>query len=379
MKKLSILGSTGSIGKQTLEIVRQFPNEFKVVGLTANTNIELLKQQIEEFKPEAVAVANFAKADEFKAEIPVYKGLEGLKKIATLESADTVVNSLVGSIGVLPTISAINSKKHIALANKETLVTAGDIVMKAVKENNITLMPIDSEHSAIFQCINCQDINTVKRIIITCSGGAFKNHTKEQLQNVTAEDALKHPTWNMGAKITIDCATLMNKGFEVIEAHHLYKMPYEKIDVILHPQSIIHSLVEFNDNSVIAQHGMPSMKIPIQYALTYPKRLENPGLPRLEFSDLTFKHPDLALFPCLQYAYSAGKAGGSMPAVLNAANEVAVHAFLNSQIKFLDIPNIIKQMMDAHTIIQTPDLDELIDLDNNIRVNAKKLISEAKE
>lgn len=376
MKNIAILGSTGSIGKQTLEVIRKFPNEFKLVGLTTNDNIELLKQQIEEFKPEAVAVGNFAKADELKAEIPVYKGIEGLNKIATLENADTIVNSLVGSIGVMPTINAIKAKKNIALANKETLVTAGDIIMQAVKQNEVTLMPIDSEHSAMFQCLNGENLDTVKRIIITCSGGAFKNKTNEELQSVTKEDALKHPTWDMGDKITIDCATLMNKGFEVIETHHLYNMPYEKIDVVLHPQSIIHSFVEFVDNSVIAQHGAPSMKIPIQYALTYPKRLANPELPKLEFKDLTFKQPDMELFPCLRYAYEAGKAGGSMPAVLNAANEIAVQAFLESRIKFLDIHDIIKKMMDQHTLIEKPDLDQLIDLDNNTKVMTKDAIKE---
>ena len=380
MKQLSILGSTGSIGTQTLDIVKQYPDKFKVTGLTANSNIDLLKKQIEEFKPEAVAVMQKEKADvlEGTVDIPVYAEMDGLIKIAALENADTIINSLVGSVGVLPTIKAIKNKKNIALANKETLVTAGEIVMKEVKDNNVNLMPIDSEHSAIFQCLNGENIDEVNKIIITCSGGAFKNFTKEQLENATAKDALKHPTWNMGAKITIDSATLMNKGFEVIEAHWLYKTPYEKIEVVIHPQSVVHSLVEFNDKSVIAQLGLPDMKIPIQYALTYPKRFET-NLKNLNLADvkeLTFKKPNLELFPCLKYAYEAGEMQGTMPAVLNAANEIAVQYFLQDKIEFLDIPRLIKKMMDEHNIIKNPDLDEILDVDKTIKEKTRKEIEE---
>jgi 1-deoxy-D-xylulose-5-phosphate reductoisomerase len=376
MKTFSILGSTGSIGTQTLDIVKQNPKEFKIAGLTTNKNIELLKEQIEIFNPEAVAVMDEEKADQLKADIPIYKGMDGLKQIAKLQSTDTVINSLVGSIGVLPTIEAIRNKKNIALANKETLVTAGQIVMEEVKKHNITLMPIDSEHSAIFQCLNGEDKKTVNKIIITCSGGAFKNKTKEELKIVTAADALRHPTWNMGAKITIDCATLMNKGFEVIEAHWLYNTNYENIEVLLHPESIIHSLIEFHDHSVMAQLGNPDMKIPIQYALSYPKRLKNnlKSLNLTELKQLNFKKPDFNLFPCLKYAYDAGKTKGTLPAVMNAANEVAVKYFLKDNIKFMDISRLIKNVMDSHKLIKNPDLDQIVEVDKAVKKETEDLI-----
>jgi len=378
MKTLSILGSTGSIGTQTLEIVKNNPNEFKVAGLTANTNIDLLKKQIDEFKPEAVAIMDKEKADLLKEQvnIEVYSGIEGVVRISVLDNADTVVNSLVGSIGVRPTVEAIRKGKNIALANKETLVTAGSVVMEEVKKNNADLMPIDSEHSAIFQCVNGEDIIDVNKIIITASGGPFKSNSKEQMENVTAKDALNHPTWNMGDKITIDSATLMNKGFEVIEAHWLYGIKYDKIEVVVHPQSIIHSLVEFKDNSVIAQLGLPSMKLPIQYALSYPKRLKlnMKKLNLLEVKNLSFEEPNLDLFSCLKYAYDAGNLGGTMPAVLNAANEIAVEAFLNNKIKFMDIPRIIKESMDSHKIINNPDLNTILKIDKDTKENTKKEI-----
>src|SRR3989338_6191632 len=327
MKHISILGSTGSIGTQTLEIVRQFPDEFKIVGLTANKNSELLLKQIKEFKPKAAAIMDKSKVDDLLnfSSCQVYSGIEGLNKIATMQEADAVINSLVGSIGVEPTYNAIRAKKNVALANKETLVAAGSIIMDEVKKNNVNLMPIDSEHSAIFQCLNGEKINEVEKITLTCSGGPFKNLTKEQLNNVTKEDALNHPTWNMGNKITIDSATLMNKGFEVIEAYWLYGIDYEKINVVIHPQSIIHSLVEFHDKSVIAQLGMPDMKTPIQYALSYPNRFSNmnKSLNLEEIKSLDFWEPDVERFPCLKYAYEAGNINGTMPCVMNAANEIA--------------------------------------------------------
>ena len=381
MKLISILGSTGNIGMQTLDIVKNNPSEFKVVGLSANSNIDLLKKQIDEFKPEVAAVMQKEKADLLKerVDIDVYSGINGLIKIATLKNADTVINSLVGSVGVLPTIEAIKSKKNVALANKETLVAAGSIVMDEVKKNNVNLMPIDSEHSAIFQCLNGENIKEANKIIITCSGGAFKKFTKEQLEKATAEDALKHPTWDMGAKITIDSATLMNKGFEVIEAHWLYDMPYERIEVVIHPQSIIHSLVEFKDKSVMAQLGLPDMRIPIQYALAYPKRFETnlKNLDLAEIKELTFKKPDFELFPCLNYAYEAGKTGGTMPVVLNASNEVAVQYFLQDKIKFLDISRLIKKMMEEHNTIKNPDLDEVLDVDKRIKEKTKEIIEKS--
>jgi len=378
MKTISILGSTGSIGTQTLEIAMQHPKEFKIIGLTANSNIELLKKQIKEFRPLAVAVMDREKADILidRTRIEVYSGIDGIIKIAKLDEADTVVNSLVGSIGIQPTYEAIKAGKDIALANKETLVAAGEIIMNEVKKNNVSLMPIDSEHSAIFQCLNGEDINYVKKVTITCSGGPFKNFTKEQFASVTKKDALNHPTWNMGAKITIDSATLMNKGFEVIEAHWLYGIEYDKIKVVIHPQSIIHSLVEFKDNSVMAQLGIPDMKLPIQYALSWPKRFANNSKPLnlAEAKVLEFKEPDFDTFPCLEYAYEAGGIGGTLPAVMNAANEIAVWAFLNDKIRFLDIPKIIKNEMDSYKPIKKPSLKEILEIDGKIKKELKEAI-----
>ena len=380
MKHISILGSTGSIGIQTLEIVRQFPNEFKILRLNTNKNSDLLLKQIKEFRPKAVAVMDGSKVGELKnfSSCQVYLGMEGLKKIAALEDADTVINSLVGSIGIEPTYHAIKNKKNIALANKETLVAAGSIIMDEVKKNGVKLMPIDSEHSAIFQCLNGENINEVEKITLTCSGGPFKNYTKEQLEKVTLQDALKHPTWSMGSKITIDSSTLMNKGFEVIEAHWLYGIDYEKIKVVIHPQSIVHSLVEFHDNSVIAQLGLPDMKIPIQYALSYPKRLSgaSKSLNLAEIKNLEFREPNFEMFPCLKYAYEAGKIGGTLPAVMNAANETAVNTFLDNQIKFLDIARLIKKMMDSHKLIKNPDLNEILEVDKKTKEETKRIIEE---
>ena len=378
MKNISILGSTGSIGTQTLDIVKNNPDEFRVVGLTANKNIELLKNQINEFKPEAVGVMDEEKADLLKqnVDINVYSGIDGIIKIAALNEIDTVVNSLVGSVGVKPTVEAIRNKKNIALANKETLVTAGSVVMEEVKKNNVRLMPIDSEHSAIFQCLNNENVNDVNEITITASGGPFKNYSKAQLENVTVQDALRHPTWNMGNKITIDSATLMNKGFEVIEAHWLYDIPYEKVEVVIHPQSIIHSLVEFKDNSTLAQLSLPDMKLPIQYALSYPKRLplNIKKLNLMEVKNLSFEKPNFELFPCLGYAYDSGNKSGTLPAVLNAANEAAVYAFLDNKIRFLDIHRLINKMMQKHNIIKNPNLNQILDVDKKIKEETQEII-----
>ncbi len=377
-KTLSILGSTGSIGTQTLDIVRRFPDRFKVAGLTCHSNIELLKKQIEEFNPSVVAVYDEEKADLLSVDIPVFKGMEGLLKVASFGETHTVVNSLVGSIGVLPTIKAIENLKNIALANKETLVTAGEIVMKKKEFHKIKLLPIDSEHSAILQCLQGSRISDVNKVTITCSGGAFRDKSKEELLNVMAADALKHPTWNMGSKITIDCATLMNKGFEVIEAHWLYGLPYSNIDVVIHPQSIIHSLVEFKDRSVIAQLGVPDMRIPIQYALAYTERLENSDMPQLNLNDvgsMTFGEPDLERFPCLAMAYDAGIKGGTMPAVMNAANEVAVKYFLQDKVKFMDIPRLIMDMVSAHKITKNPSLDQIMEVDEKVKRETERLIN----
>lgn len=378
MKSICILGSTGSIGTQALEVIKNNPAEFKVKGLACNSNILLLKKQIEEFKPEAVAVFDEEKADELRKEcnVDVYSGMDGLIKISRLDSADTVLNSLVGSIGVKPTVEAIKAKKNIALANKETLVTAGEIVMELVEKNDVELKPIDSEHSAIFQCVQGWNKKDIRRIILTCSGGAFRDKTLEEMRNLKAEDALKHPNWNMGNKITIDCATLMNKGFEVIEAMMLFGVDYDNIDIVIHPQSIIHSLVEFKDTSVMAQLGWPDMRLPIQYALSHPKRFENnlKSLDLVKVSELNFKEVDLNRFPCLKYAYEAGKIGGTMPCVMNAANEVAVKAFLEGKIGFPDIPRLIKEAMDKHKNIRNAELDDILDVDRKIKEETDKLI-----
>jgi len=375
MKIISILGSTGSIGYQTLEIIKQNPSKFKIAGLTTNNNIQLLEKQINKFNPIAVAVMNKEKAEILKSKIniPVYSGIKGINKIAKLNETNTVVNSLVGSIGVEPTYEAITAGKDIALANKETLVAAGSIIMNKAKKNDVKIMPIDSEHSAIFQCLNGEDKKNVKNIIITCSGGPFKNYTKKQMQNVTKEEALKHPTWNMGEKITVDSATLMNKGFEVIETYWLYNIDYSKIKVIIHPQSIIHSLVEFKDNSVMAQLGAPNMKTPIQYALSYPERIQSnlKELNLIKTKKLEFEKPNFKLFPCLKYAYESGKIGGTMPAVMNASNEVAVSAFLKNKIKFMDIPKIVKMTIDKHKPLKNPTLHQILEIDKKIKIETE--------
>jgi 1-deoxy-D-xylulose-5-phosphate reductoisomerase len=384
MKSLSVLGSTGSIGTQTLDVVRQFPNEFNVEALASNCNLELMEKQVLEFKPSNVCLFDEEKADTFRQlalpDVEVLSGMQGLKACCALEKVDTVVIALVGAVGLEPTMTAIQNGKNIALANKETLVAGGDLVMSAVKKWNITLIPIDSEHSAIFQCLNGEDRRTVERIIITASGGAFRDWNREELANATPEHALKHPNWSMGGKITIDSATLMNKALEVIEAHHLYSMPFERIQAVIHPQSIIHSLVEFADSSIIAQVGLPDMRLPIQYALSYPRRLPNPNLKRLNVAncqDLTFREIDEELYPCFTIGVNAGKTGGTAPAVMNAANEVAMTAFLDKKIKFLQISQIVDSVVKAHSVERNPSLRDVLNADAWARNNAQKLISGA--
>ncbi|MBU0647612.1 1-deoxy-D-xylulose-5-phosphate reductoisomerase [Patescibacteria group bacterium] len=379
MKKISILGSTGSIGTQTLDIVRQHPDQYQVIGLSANSNIQALTQQIKEFQPQLVSIGTKELADQLSQEIdiPVHYGMDGLIKIATAPQADTIVTAVVGSVGLLPTSAAIKAGKKIALANKETLVTAGEIIMREVEKNNISLMPVDSEHNAIFQALNGENKQEIKKIIITCSGGSFRGKTLTDLQNVTVDQALNHPTWNMGGKITIDSATLMNKGFEIIEAHHLFQIPYEKIEVVIHPQSIIHSMVEFIDGSIIAQLGPHDMRIPITYALSYPKRL-NLDIPSVDFikqKELTFDKPDTETFKCLEYAFEAGKIGGSMPCVLNATNEIAVEYFLQGKIKFLDIQNTIKKMLDNHQLVANPTIEQIIKIDQETKQATQEELS----
>jgi len=384
MKSLSILGSTGSIGTQTLDVVRQFPNEFNVEALASNCNLELMEKQVLEFKPSNVCLFDEEKADTFRQlalpDVQVLSGMQGLKACCTLQKVDTVVIALVGAVGLEPTMTAIQNGKNIALANKETLVAGGDLVMSAVKKCDITLIPIDSEHSAIFQCLNGEDRRTVERIIITASGGAFRDWNREELANATPEHALKHPNWSMGGKITIDSATLMNKALEVIEAHHLYSMPFERIQAVIHPQSIIHSLVEFTDSSIIAQVGLPDMRLPIQYALSYPRRLPNPNLKRLNVAncqDLTFREIDEEFYPCFKIGVNAGKTGGTAPAVMNAANEVAMTAFLDKKIKFLQISQIVDSVVKAHSVERNPSLRDVLNADAWARNNAQKLISGA--
>jgi len=378
-KKISILGSTGSIGTQTLDVARNL--NIEVVGLAVDKNIDLLEKQIIEFKPSAVAVNDKELAKVLKEkvkdkDVQVYSGLEGIIKIATMDEADTVVTSMVGIAGLMPTIEAIKAKKNIALANKETLVTAGAIIMREAKKNGVNILPVDSEHSAIFQSLMGNNKTAVAKILLTASGGPFRKKNKKELEQVTVEEALKHPNWDMGCKITIDSATLMNKGLEMIEAKWLFDMEPEKIEVLVHPQSIVHSMVEFIDGSVIAQLGSPDMRLPIQFSLTYPERVENnfPKLDLLKIGRLTFEEPDYEKFPCLGLAFRAVKCGGSMPAAMNAANEEAVALFLNRKIGFADIPRIIKRIMDMHDAHSNPDIEKILEIDLWARNTVKSIL-----
>lgn len=381
-KIISVLGSTGSIGTQTLDVVAQAGN-ISVQGLTANTNIDLLEQQIIRFKPLKVAVMDENKAAELKGrlrdlnlEVDVLSGIDGLAEVATLPEIDTVVTSVVGMIGLIPTLRAIEKGKHIALANKETLVTAGEIVMEKAKEKGVMIYPVDSEHSAIYQCLRGNESEPIHQIILTASGGPFRLKTKQELENVTVADALKHPNWDMGKKISIDSATMMNKGLEIIEAKWLFGLEIEQIKVIIHPQSIIHSMVEFKDATVMAQMGNPDMRGPIQYALNYPDRKEG-HVKRLDFNvynTLTFEEPDSIKFPCLAYAVEAIKIGGTMPCVLNAANEVAVTAFLDEEISFTTISKLIHDTMESHICINKPTLEEILASDKWAREFCRKKV-----
>lgn len=369
MKRICILGSTGSIGKQTLEVVDNL-STIQVVGITANTNIDLLERQIRKYGIKKVAVMDKEAAQKLKGnckdlDIEVYEGIDGLIKIATLECADLVVTSVVGMVGLRPTVAAIKLGKDIALANKETLVTAGDIIIKLAKENDVNIFPVDSEHSAIFQCLQGNDLKEVNKIILTASGGPFRGKDEEYLKTVTLKDALNHPNWSMGQKITIDSATMMNKGLEVIEAKWLFGLDIDQIQVVVHPQSIIHSMVEYKDGSVIAQLGEPDMRVPIQYALTYPSRVEN-NFPKLDFSKLdklTFENPDYQTFKCLQLAYDSMSVGGTMTTVLNAANEKVVELYLKGKISFTDIPDIIDKVLKNHKVILDPSIKDILDVE----------------
>lgn len=374
MKKVVILGSTGSIGTQTIEIINKNPERFKVAGLSAGSNWKLLARQTWMLRPRAVALEDESRLLDFKKavrglKVEVLSGKDGLLSLVDQSGADIFMVAIVGIAGLVPTIKAIKKKVRIALANKETMVVAGNLVMKLIKENQAEIIPVDSEHSAIFQCLRAQESKYLSKIILTSSGGPFKNYPKKKLASLTAKDALKHPTWKMGKKITIDSATLMNKGFEVIEAKWLFGVNLDKIKVVVHPQSVIHSLVEFKDGSVLAQLALPDMRLPISYALFYPQRAElNFSKLSLEKSSpLTFMKPDIKLFPCLGIAYEAARLGGSSPVVLNAANEAAVELFLKNKIGFLDIPGIIKKELKAHRFIKSPGLEEILSLDRKVR------------
>lgn len=369
MKKIAVLGSTGSIGTQTLEVVRE-NQDIEVTALAAGGNIALLEEQIREFQPKIACVFEVEKANELKEQIrdldvKVVSGMEGLVEAAAETDAQIVVTAVVGMIGIRPTIAAIQSGKDIALANKETLVTAGHLIMPLANEHNVSILPVDSEHSAIFQALRGNDKKEIEKILLTASGGPFRRKKQEDLLEIKVEDALKHPNWAMGRKITIDSSTMVNKGLEVMEAKWLFDVELDQIQVVVQPQSVIHSMIEYKDGAVMAQLGTPDMKLPIQYALYYPKRRYLPG-ERLDFwklSRLDFEQPDLDTFYGLQLAYDAGKTGGSMPTVYNAANELAVAKFLNREIKYLEIIEIIEDCMNAHRVIDHPNLDEILDVE----------------
>lgn len=374
MKNIVILGSTGSIGTNALEIIRNKKEEFNVIGLSANSNHKLICEQIEEFKPKYVSIGTEEGKriiEEKFSEVKVYVGREGLKKLGQIEEMDIILVAVIGAIGIEATSEAIKLGKRIALANKETMVAGGDYINKLLKENpKSEIIPVDSEHSAIFQSLMAGKKSQVKNLIITASGGTFRGKKLEDLKDVTVEQALKHPNWSMGRKITVDSSTLVNKGLEVIEAHQLFGMDYDKIKVVIHPQSIIHSLVEYDDNAVIAQLGVTDMKLPIQLAFTYPDRIQNNCLDTLDLlkvGNLTFEAPDREVFKGLDLAYRAGRIGKSMPTVLNAANEIAVDLFLNKKIKFLDIYKIIKKAMDNHEVEEIDNLDSILRIDQATR------------
>ena len=366
-KRIAILGSTGSIGTQSLEVIDQNPDAFEVEVLTANNNTDLLIQQAKKYQPNVVVIANKEKYPLVlealqNEDIKIYAGEEALAQVVEMETIDLVLTAMVGYSGLIPTYNAVKAGKNIALANKETLVVAGEIITKAAREKQVDLLPVDSEHSAIFQCLVGEYMNPIEKIYLTCSGGPFRGKSLGELQNVTVDNALDHPNWDMGAKITIDSATLMNKGFEVIEAHWLFGLPAEKIDVIVHPQSIIHSIVQFEDGSMKAQMGLPDMKLPIQYAMGFPQRIPN-KFPRFNFFDyptLEFETPNTKIFRNLALAFEAMNAGGNMPCIVNAANEVVVDAFLKQKIKFLQMPEIIEKAMERIDFIKNPGLEDLI-------------------
>ena len=379
-RNIAVLGSTGSIGRNSLEVIKGLPDRFRVTYLTANKNTDLLAQQIRIFKPRGVVVLDENRASALKNQmngsVEFLTGVHGLKEVVRRDDVDIVISSLVGFAGLEPTIEAIRHHKTVALANKETLVAAGQLITALLREYGVQLIPIDSEHSAILQCLQGEDPARIARLILTASGGPFLNKPLQEFESITVDQALHHPNWQMGRKITVDSATLMNKGLEVIEAHWLFGLPAQKIDVVIHPQSIIHSMVEFVDGSVKAQLGIPDMKLPIQYALTFPDRFPMNG-ERLSFPKLqsmTFSEPDRNKFRCLQLAYDALSRGGTLPAAMNAANEVAVEAFLTKRITFKRIPEVIENAMTTHKTISSPELPDIIEADRLTRQHAETLI-----
>ncbi|UJF25763.1 1-deoxy-D-xylulose-5-phosphate reductoisomerase [Planococcus sp. 107-1] len=378
-KNIILLGATGSIGMQTADIIREHHTEFTLRGFSAGKNINVVKKLIQEFRPEIVCVQREEDANELRREYPGVSfvfGHAGLIETATYD-ADVLVNAVIGSVGLEPTLEAIKLGRTIAIANKETLVTAGHLVLDSAKKYGADVLPVDSEHSALFQALNGEKREQASRLILTASGGSFRDSTREELKNVTVKEALNHPNWSMGAKITIDSATMINKGLEVIEAHVLFDFPYEDIDVLLHRESIIHSMVEFQDTSVIAQLGTPDMRVPIQYALSYPDRLPRPQAKRLnlaELGKLHFREMDYERFHALKLAFEAGKTGGTMTTVLNAANEQAVAMFLNEEIKFLQIEELIERAMHNHEVISVPDLETILHVDAETRKSVKNML-----
>ena len=381
MKKIAILGSTGSIGTQALDVVRNLPNEFKVSVLAANSNVELFAKQVEEFQPELAVLA-----DETAYKILKEKNLRGTEiaggrqafiDAAGFDGLEIVLTSMSGFAGLEPTIKAIKSKKNIALANKETLVVAGELIMNLAKKYGVKILPVDSEHGAFFQCLQGENYKSIEKLLLTASGGPFRGKTRADLQNATVNEVLAHPTWNMGKKITVDSASLVNKGLEVIEAKFLYGVNYEQIQVVVHPQSIVHSMVEFVDGSIIAQLAAPDMRLPIQYALTYPDRKISPvkHLNFWEIKNLTFEKPDIETFKGLKFAYAAGKIGGTAPCVFNAANEVAVAAFLAGKINFLQIYDVIENALNSRAVLKNPTLETLLAEDTAVRILSEKFIA----
>lgn len=379
MKRISLLGSTGSIGTQTLDVVAMHPEAYQIEGLAAGQNVELLLEQALRFRPKKVSVATQKLAEQVRQQLPediaVYWGDEGLVEVAAGTDAELVVTAVMGSVGLRSTLAAIEAGKHIGLANKETLVTAGHIVTQRARQKGVALLPVDSEHSAIFQCLNGEDLNRVSHITLTASGGSFRHLSRAELEHVSVEDALKHPNWSMGAKITIDSATMVNKGLEVIEAHWLFGIDYDRIHVLLHPESIIHSYVEFVDTSMIAQLGNPDMRVPIQYALTYPDRMPSPAksLSLAQVGKLHFSEMDYERYPALRLAFECGKAGGTAATAFNAANEVAVARFLKGEIPFLRIEEIIERIVSQHQPVSQPDLEAIEWADQEARKAASVL------